>query len=656
MLTPFLFALTLLQCPTVAVRQQADTLLTEANRSAGPRKTVVRRLAQRLYSLCPTTGPVPVPVPVPVLPGPTPPPAPVQLQTPTGISPGSSTAPGPVLSTLTPAFSWGAVSGATGYIVAIRDVAANAIVYPSTTGVGPPIAGTAFTLPAGVLAAGAAYRWDLTAVNATSKSLASQNRYFTTAAAPAPAPTDPSVAELPRSVPDKRDPYPGRACTVTVSANVNAALAAARGGQVVCLTGGQYPPFTLPARAAGDTGKIVVRAAALTVPEGTRMTAGAAIGLPRIVISVPGTMAITTAPGTFGWYLAGIEVTMSATASPSYALVQIGDPGATTVAALARDITLARMWIHGTATATLRRCVSDHSINFVLVDSEISDCHENGSDSQAIWGGNGPGPTLIENNLLMGGHENIMFGGYVPAIAGLTPSDITIRRNYIYTPISWKGVWDKKTPFELKNAARVLLEANVIDGSWTSGQTGWAMILRDDECAWCYSRDITIRRNLIRNVGAGVNIAAPLQTNGTTRIVVTENLLEVGAQPGEKRGFMLLGPVKTVTLSRNVLSAVGYLQMALLAEGSSDCRITDNVWASGEIGVGSSGVSSGTASLTAGCGAGHVFSGNTLIGNSWGLPYPAGTTWLPTGSSEPALAATIRALVSTATAGVVVPP
>jgi hypothetical protein len=255
----------------------------------------------------------------------------------------------------------------------------------------------------------------------------------------------------------------------------------------------------------------------------------------------------------------------------------------------------------------------------------------------------------------MGAGENLIFGGTRPAISDLVPSDIEIRRNHLYTPIAWKGVWQKKNLLEFKNVARVLVEGNVMEGSWTDGQTGWAIIVRDDGCSWCYSRDVTIRRNLIRKAGAGINLANPLG-KGTTRILVSENVLDslaTDGYSGDRRGFQLLGGVTGVTLERNLLSG-GSLQAAMIPEGGIPCVFRDNVWASGMYGVIASGKTPGTASLTFGCGTTYTWSGMTLVGSSGGNPYPAGTTWVSS-ESQAALASQIRSVVLQATSGTIVP-
>src|SRR5262245_61000090 len=165
----------------------------------------------------------------------------------------------------------------------------------------------------------------------------------------------------------------------------------------------------------------------------------------------------------------------------------------------------------------------------------------------------------------MGAGENIMFGGSDPSIQGLVPSDIEIRRNYVHAPISWKGKWQRKNLLELKNAARVLIEGNVFDGSWQDAQTGWAVIFKSANqgggCRWCRSTDITFRKNVIRNAGAGINIAAqgdnPATDTTARRILISEIVLEnVGVAPytGDNRGLQVLSGTESITIERTVLT------------------------------------------------------------------------------------------------------
>ena len=90
--------------------------------------------------------------------------------------------------------------------------------------------------------------------------------------------------------------------------------------------------------------------------------------------------------------------------------------------------------------------------------------------------GTGPGPFRIENNLLEGAGESLLFGGADPAIAGLVPSDIVIRRNLIRKPPAWRGRWTVKNLLELKSARRVRIEANVLEHNWADAQNGAAVL------------------------------------------------------------------------------------------------------------------------------------------------------------------------------------
>jgi len=77
-----------------------------------------------------------------------------------------------------------------------------------------------------------------------------------------------------------------------------------------------------------------------------------------------------------------------------------------------------------------------------------------------------------------------MFGGALPAIPNLVPSNIEIRRNYFFKPLSWKvghpsyaGIhWGVKNLLEFKNARGVVVDGNVFENSWTDAQIGYAVL------------------------------------------------------------------------------------------------------------------------------------------------------------------------------------
>jgi hypothetical protein len=469
-------------------------------------------------------------------------------------------------------------------------------------------------------------------------------------------------------------PYPpvtGRSIVVEAGDNLQSALnRAQRGDEVVLASGATFTGnYVLPAKpGSAANGWIVVRSEGSggLPPVGTRVVPSHAPDMARVV--TPNVEpAIRTAPSASGWRLVGLEVT----AAPSldglqYGLVWFGEAGRpqTTLATVPSDLVLDRMYIHGQPSTNLSRCVALNSARSQVSDSHIAECHARGFDSQAIWGGNGPGPFRISNNRIEGAAENIMFGGSDPAIPGLVPSDIEISRNHIVTPIAWKGVWLKKNLFELKNASRVLLEGNVLEGSWRDGQTGYAVVLKSanqsGSCRWCRTTDVTIRYNLVRNVGAGINISGhgdnPAVDSLARRILIHDTVVEdVGAGPydGDGRGFQLIGGCVDVTIERTVLS--GRIQAALMLDNRNPVRgsvFRDNIWAYGQYGAIASGASPGSRSLTIGA-PGAIWQRMHFVGPQRG-PYPPGTGFV--GRERDVFTSyRIRTAVDSATSGVASP-
>lgn len=384
-------------------------------------------------------------------------------------------------------------------------------------------------------------------------------------APPVPTPSA-GIAMPPRLVPRVPGALATAPCTVTVAAvGLQTAINSARAGDVLCLPAGAVArgSFTLPAR--GDSGWVVLRTAptAGQPAPGQRVRPSQRASL--ATIEAQGTnSAIITAPSARGWYLTLLEVTTDSTLSTlTVALIDFQVPP--TKAQFAEDLVLDRVWAHGWAHRPLRRCVSLQSGATTIANSWLDDCHEKGSDSQAIAGWSGPGPYLIENNHLAGAGENVMFGGADPKFPGVHPSDITIRRNYVYTPLAWKKVWTKKNLYESKNAQRTLVEKNVFDGSWGDGQTGYAIIVKSANQTGGASsrdngtRDFILRRNLIVNAAAAINVNGRGGDAGnidslSRRIEISENFADsigLAATGLESRGVMLLTGATDVLFRRN---------------------------------------------------------------------------------------------------------
>jgi hypothetical protein len=440
----------------------------------------------------------------------------------------------------------------------------------------------------------------------------------------------------------------GRTIQVRAGGDLQAALQqATRGDEVVLDAGATFVGnFTLPAKpgTAAD-GWLVVRTSRLgDLPAiGTRVTLRDTALMARI-LTRNASAALATAAAAHGWRLIGLDVGVDSTFTGQHnGLVLLGDGSGNQREAsqVPQDLVIDRSYLHGHRTTNIKRCIALNSGRTAVTDSYLGDCHGRDFDAQAIAGWNGPGPYKIVNNSLQGSTENVMFGGADPAIRDLVPSDIEIRGNYIFTPPSWKGVWLKKNLLELKNAQRVLIEGNILDGSWAHGQVGFAFMLissnQDRTCTWCRTTDLTIRNNVIRNVGAGFNMAGWNEVHPVTtrlsRLLIESNVVEnVNTPPfiGEGRMLQLLSGVQDLTVRRNTMTGTAhnsFLTLGVLA--GNNFAFENNIVTRGDYGL--FGDKFGETGLALGNLTGTVtWRSNVVISTAVRGNYPPGTTFVST--------------------------
>ena len=501
---------------------------------------------------------------------------------------------------------------------------------------------------------------------------------LTVNAAPPPPPPPPSTVTLPALPTLINFTYPtvtGKSWVVKAGDPLQTILnQAQRGDEVVIQAGATFKGnFTLPAKTGNaSNGWILVRSdmSARLPAQGTRITPASAPLMPKLESDDTGA-ALQTAASASGWWVSGIELTLNPALTANYGLVLLGDATAAqnSLSLVPSDIVLDRVYVHASPTTPTSRCVALNSARTAVQDSYLFDCHLKGFDSQAIAGWNGPGPFKIVNNTLAGAGENIMFGGADPKIANLTPSDIEIRNNYIYTPISWMTTWTKKNLLELKHAQRVLIEGNVLDGSWADAQVGYAMLFKSanqgGNCNWCATRDVTVRYNIIQNAGAGFNLTGREGNNPypvgelLNRVLIEQNILrdiDTGPYTGDSKYFQLLQNLSNLTIRSNTMTSPAQVTQFLSigpSPAATNFDYQNNITTYGRYGLFSSATGSGEAAL--GNIKGVVTFKNVVIIGALKPGYP-NARFVPDANAAAATGLGANAAaVNSATAGVIIP-
>jgi hypothetical protein len=422
---------------------------------------------------------------------------------------------------------------------------------------------------------------------------------------------------------------------VAAGGDLQAALDLAQPGQTVLLAPATFIGNYI-LRKKATAGVITIRTDGLddaALPPGVRVTPALAPRMAKLGMKEAAVQTLNAEPGACGYALVGLEF-LPNLVLPDRALVMFGW-NAKTVAELPCNITFDRVYMHGSPEKGGHTGCNCHGVNITLVNSWLSDFWEVGRDSQAFGAYNGAGPYLIENNYLEASGENILFGGADPAIPGLIPSDIVVRRNYLAKPLAWKTKpGTVKNLFELKNAQRVLAEFNVFENVWADAQSGNAIVFtprnQDGGCPWCVVQDVVFQYNVVKHVQTyAFNLIGKdnnqLTTTLSGRITIRHNVIEAG------RGLLAQDGVDGITFDHNLLVGVTG-QMFALGPPLTHVSITNNIMRSGLYGITGNATTIGTPSLVACC-TPFVFTNNVIELPAAGfIAYPPGNFPIPFGT------------------------
>jgi len=460
----------------------------------------------------------------------------------------------------------------------------------------------------------------------------------------------PALAELPREYVDTSLPQPtGRTVHVPAGGDLQGALNAARLGDVITLAAGAtyIGPFLLPRKAGA--GWLVVRTdatdAQLESGGSRRVDPMRALFMARLVASRGAVISLR--PGAHHYRFIGVEVRPSPGAFIHNLIAPSAEPRSDSDQP--HDVILDRCYLHGDPAAGGRRAIALNGRHLAVIHSYVSDFKEVGADSQALAGWSGSGPIKIVDNYLEGAAENVMFGGADPAISGLVPSDIEIRGNTFAKNPRWMrgsdrydgSRWTMKNLLELKNARRVLLEANVFED-----YDGVALVIgprnQSGTAPWSTVEDVTIRHNWIRRVSSVLALSGydeyhpSFPTKGiTVEHNVAESLYDTGP-PNPKMILINQGPDDVVIRHNTILTppnlGASYLIFANATTKKGNAfAFTDNIVHVGTYGLSAENPPLGSSSPTLldGHFRAWTLTRNVLI-NPHGAPastYPAGQHW-----------------------------
>ncbi len=407
-----------------------------------------------------------------------------------------------------------------------------------------------------------------------------------------------------------------QAGTISVPAggNFQEALGKAQPGDVIQLAAGATftGPFQLPVKEGDDWITIRTDAADSALPPaGERVQPSHSEAMPKLVSATD--WVVTAEPRAHHYRFIGIEF-HPAPGIFLHNLVLLGDGSQTSEETLPHDIVFDRCYFHGDSKKGARRGIALNAREVAITSSYLSDFKEVGAQSQAIAGWNGPGPFHITNNYLAAAGENILFGGSDPAIPNLVPSDIEIRQNHFYKPLSWKrgdpsyegAHWAVANLLELKSARRVRVEGNILENNWADVQSGFAIVLtvrnQDGGAPWSVIEDVSFLNNIVRHAAAGINFLGRDDAHASgqaRRIAVRNNLFyELGGKKwgGSGRLFQLLNGTADVVIDHNTALQTGHI---ISADGDphTGFQYTNNIASHNEYGMHGSGTAPGRQTL-----------------------------------------------------------
>ncbi len=416
---------------------------------------------------------------------------------------------------------------------------------------------------------------------------------------------------------------------VPAGGDLQAALNAAHSGDTINLAAGATYTgnFRLPPNAG--PGWITVQSSAMSsLPgPGNRVSKDQAGAMPKIV-TPNSASALQFTTGANYYRFVGIEL-FAAPGIYVQDVIQAGIGAEPSVDQLPHDIDFDRDYIHADAGAGGKRGIALNGGSTTVENCYISGFWSTWQDTQALAGWNGPGPYTITNNYLEAGTEIIAFGGAIPSIWGVVPSNILIKGNSFNKPLSWMPgsasyagipVW-VKNHIEFKNAQDVTIDSNTFENNWKGAdQRGYFLLFNVrtefNQLPWAVVNNVKVTNNIFRHSSAGIDITGHDDdgSGSATNFLIQNNVwddINANTWGSDGRWFQATGGANNITVDHNTVFQTGFIAVFDVGQ-EYNVNFTNNIVQAGW-GVAGNGAGIGTSALNA-YDVGGIFSNNVLVG------------------------------------------
>lgn len=433
-------------------------------------------------------------------------------------------------------------------------------------------------------------------------------------------------------------PAPTRVINVTTIAQLVSAYNSATGGEHIVIPAGTVltGEIVLPYRAFSDY--VTIRSSG-TMPDIRERISPNNSGLVTIRGSAVGSIPLTIKSRASKIRLIGLKFEpkyyTSNNGPSTYYLVQIGEAFTQTdISQNPSKIIMQHCVVNPPDDVDVVHAILNDGYKVSLISNWIGNVKTNGGqDSQAVVSFDGRGAHVYHNNFFEAASENVLYGGAVPKIEGLVPTNIEFRRCYFSKRLNWRTYNGTSHPInvknllETKNARRVYIESSVLENHWDALRSQlFALVFKSatmpgsigEFVPWAISEDIVLENTKLTHIYGGITTAVdnygidPYHGLKPSGIFVKNTLFEDlserwGASPSSSGGARLLQPNNVEDLQLNHITMIDKDRTAgtaifFVTNNNYRIRVSNSVFGLGGYGMIGSGVGAGIRALNPGSG------------------------------------------------------